>query len=636
MHQHKPVAVSIRRETLSHFLRVVRYLLFWVLLFQLCRVTFLIYHAPLTRGLEPITTVKVFGYGFYMDAATACYLVAIPYLLWFWQLFFPRLQLRLLIDCYSVCLASVVTLICTFDLQIYREWGVKLNAQALGYLRHPREAAASMASSPVLLLVGIWILLAAASVVMYRTVTTRTDSASAGNRFGAVAARSVAFLVGAGVIFLCIRGGVGQAPMNPSFAYFSSHPFANHAALNTSWNLIYDVKSASRGRGVTYAFMSEEELGRRIGRIMARGESNETEPILKNDRPNIVCIILESWTADVVQSLGGVPGLTPNLERLIGEGLLFTGIYSSGNRTSYGVPSVLSGYPSLPEGSILEHPQKMEKLPVIALDLRKAGYSSAFYYGGDSRFDNMNSFFLHGGFEKVVDKASFSAGAIDSKWGAHDQALYDRVLADAGRMRQPFLVSMLTLSSHEPYQVPMATVIPGSDETAKFKNAMVYADRCLGDFFRKAKNEPWYGNTLFVLVADHGHRLPLGRGVQVPEKFHIPLLFFGEPLKESYRGTRRAFTGSQADIAATILAQLGLPRESYPWSNNLLNRHRNNYCFYSFKNGFGWRTDDGTVSLDTVAGKVLLDTRVKPGGSDEMLKDGQAYLQYLAKKSAEF
>lgn len=630
-----PVAVSPAREIKVHFFRLLRYLLFWILLFQSGRVAFLLYHAHLARDLDPAALAGIFGYGLPMDAATACYLLVIPYLIWFLQLFRPDLR-TWAIDAYSVCLTVLVALICTSDLEIYREWGVKLNSQALGYLRYPKEAAASMGSSPIVLLGAIWLSLAALGVLLYRKLRIKEPVASAGNSPSAVAVRGAAFLAGAALMVVCIRGGIGQAPMNPAFAYFSRHQFANHAALNVCWNLLYDLKHAAREKGVRYSFMSDDEMRRRLAAFVGSDEG-KGEPVLKVERPNIVCIILESWTADVVQSLGGVPEITPNLERLIGEGMLFTGIYASGNRTSYGIPSVLSGYPSMPSGSIMEHPPKMEKLPALPLELRKAGYRSAFYYGGDARFDNMNAFFLHGGFEKVVDQPSFDPQG-SSKWGAHDHALYEKVLTDLSGMRQPFFVSMLTLSSHEPYTVPMPTVIEGSDETSLFKNAMVYADRSLGEFFRKASRESWYGNTLFVLVADHGHRLPAGRLDHSPEKYRIPLLLCGPALKDEYRGTRRATLGSQSDIAATLLGQLGLSRRDYPWSNDLLKIGRREFAFYSFKNGFGWRTPGRTLSFDTVSGKVLSDAPLRSAAprSDETLRDGQAYLQYLAERYASY
>lgn len=634
MHRREPVS----RELSVFFYATLRHLVFWLCFFQIIRAVFLLYHLPLAGQLDAPTIFRLFLYGLYVDTSASCYLIIVPFLCNFVQLFRPSRLLTSAVTAYSLSMAGLVAVICTADLEIYREWGVKLNTPALRYLRYPQEAAASMASSPLFLLGGICLGLMLIGYCGLRMLRRRADVAATNNSPTAVLLKISAFLCLGAVIFIGIRGSFGAAPMNPSFAYFSNHQFANHAALNTPWNLMYDIKHYRRSNRNRITYMPDDEMKTRLARITANGTQNDTEYILKTDRPNIICIILESWTADVIQSLGGVPGLTPNFENLAANGLAFTHIYSSGDRTSYGLPAVLSGFPSTPGSSIMGSPQKMEKLPVLSKELSRAGYRTSFYYGGDNHFDNMRAFFMHAGFEKIIDKSSFSAKDMDSKWGAHDHSLYEKVLEDLHNTRQPFFVSLLTLSSHEPYEVPMKRVIPGADETALFKNAMVYADRSLGDFFRKAATEPWFKNTLFILVADHGHRLPRGRQGHEPEKYHIPLLFYGDVLQNRYKGTKKRGVGSQTDIAATLLRQLNLQHDSYEWSNNLLNRNRNNYAFYNFKDGFGWCTDSQTIGFNNISKKVILNTnpRLPEPETAEALKDSQAYMQYISIKYAGF
>jgi phosphoglycerol transferase MdoB-like AlkP superfamily enzyme len=163
---------------------------------------------------------------------------------------------------------------------------------------------------------------------------------------------------------------------------------------------------------------------------------------------------------------------------------------------------------------------------------------------------------------------------------------------------------------------------------------MVYADRSLGDFIKKAAGEKWFKNTLFVLVADHGHRLPMGRQAHEAAKYHIPLLLYGEVLREKYKGTKLNMLGSQTDIPATILSQLHFKHDSYEWSNDLLNKNRNNYAYYNFKNGFGWCTAGQTTGFDTVSKKLILNTnpQFSEFATSEALKDSQAFLQSISKK----
>jgi phosphoglycerol transferase MdoB-like AlkP superfamily enzyme len=623
---------SVTKELIDFFSSVLSCLIFWLCFFQAVRSVFLLYHFPLTSQLDKVTILNIFLYGLYVDTSTSCYLLIVPYLFWFLQIFRSSRIGVGPITIYTFCMVTVVSVISTADMQIYKERGVKLDASALEYLQHPREAAASMASSPLFYLSVLCLGLIIFGLSGIRMLRTPTVVATGGNTPSAIAQKVLFIVLGASLIFLGIRGGVGPTPMNPSFAYFSNNQFANHASLNTVWNLLYDVKHHLRNRNNQIVYMPDKEMRTRLARITARSDNNDTEFVLNTNMPNIICILLESWTADVIQSLGGISGLTPHFENLVADGLLFTNIYSSGNRTSYGLPSVLSGFPSTPDGAIMNSPQKMEKLPVISMNLSQVGYSTAFYYGGDDRFDNMRAYFMHAGFEKTTNKDSFSTNEMGSKWGAHDHVLYGKLLSDLRSTREPFFVSMLTLSSHEPYEVPMKKIIFGSDETSLFKNAMIYADRSLGDFFKNASKEPWFKNTLFILVADHGHRLPLGRLGYEPEKFHIPLLLYGEVLQKKFRGTQKQMIGSQTDIAATVLNQLKLKHDRYEWSNNLLNKNRSNYALYNFKDGFGWCSDGQTIAFDNVSNKIIFNTKpqLPESRTSETLKNSQAFMQNIS------
>lgn len=620
-----------------HFL--LRYTAFWMLYFLLCRAAFLLYHAPLIKALPLTTVAGIFFHGLRIDLSTAAYLTVIPFLLWFIHLLFPSPFTKKLITLYTVFMLLLVTLITTFDLQIYTAWGTKLNAQAIGYLRYPKEAMASMSSSPIFLLVGICTCLCLAGYYLYAIIFKRLAFGASSRSLVVVASRILLFIVFSGGLVLAIRGGTGLAPMNPGFAFFSNHQFANHAALNASWNLMYDLKYYFRHKNNQFTYMGDEEMHERVDRLTAAGLPNDTEIVLTASRPNIVVIILESWTADVIASLGAEKGIAPFFDVLAAGGILFTDFYANGNRTSFGIPAVLGGFPSTPEGSILNRPNKMERLPTLAGTLKANGYATSFYYGGDTHFDDMNAFFVHSKFDTVTDKSSFQAKDMNSKWGVHDHVLFERVLTDLSRLPEPFFSAMLTISSHEPFEVPMKTVLNGNDPPALFKNAVHYTDRSLRSFFANAQTQPWFKNTLFVIVADHGTALPLNRpNAYMPERYKIPLLLYGEVIKNEYRGSRKSATGSQSDIAATILAQVQIRSEEFQWSNNLFNSNRVNFAFYNFTGGFALRTPRQTVAYDTVSNKLILSTerQLSKEETGEVLKDGQAYIQNLYQKYSRF
>lgn len=624
-----PVVKEIKRFSLF----ILRYLGFWLLFFFLCRVAFLGYHAEKLAGFPLATVGGIFFYGAYIDLSTACYLTVLPFLLWSANTYLPIRGSRTLVNCYTIFFIVLASVISVTDLHIYREWGTKLNAEALSYLAHPKEAFASVSSSPLFLLVFLAVVLSAAGFLTFRRICRGLvfSSAEGGNGWS----RIPVFLLFAGLIFLGIRGSVGVACMNPSFAYFSTRQFANHAALNASWNLVYDLKYYLHQKGNSFVYMDDKEAEFRVARLTARSAPNDTEPVLTTKRPNIVIFILESWTADVIASLGAERGITPFFEELVAGGLLFTDFYANGYRSSYGIPAVLAGFPSTPEGSILNSPLKMDRLPTLGMTLKKAGYSSSFHYGGDDRFDDMAAFFAHSGFDRIVDRESFSKKDMDSKWGAHDGVLFNRVLQDLKGEKQPFFSALFTLSSHEPFEVPMAPVYPGKDDASLFKNAVHYSDLSLREFFATAKKEPWYQNTLFVFVADHGHSLPLHRpNNYMPQRYRIPLLLYGEVLKKEYRGVKKSTLGSQSDLVATLLAQMGLPHDEFLWSNNLFNRNRTNFAFYNFHEGFALKTEEQTTVFNQLSQQVILKARSdrSPLQDLESLKDAQAYLQYLSRR----
>nr|WP_255481097.1 LTA synthase family protein [Pontibacter sp. Tf4] len=347
------------------------------------------------------------------------------------------------------------------------------------------------------------------------------------------------------------------------------------------------------------------------------------QQVVKPGKPNVVFIILESYTAKLVEHLGGEKGITSNLDRLAKEGITFTNFYASGDRSQKGMVSILSGYPVQPATSIVKVPKKSEKLPQLSRTFEQQNYSTSFYYGGELEFANLKSYFVNGGYDKLIDKYAFPEESYNSKWGAHDHVLFDRVLQDLNAEKQPFFSTVYTLSSHEPFEIPIKPKFTGDDVPNKFRNSVYYTDWALGRFIDAAKKQPWWQNTLVVIVADHGHPLPAEDPNHVPSKFHIPFVLTGGAV--SQHGLRIEALGSQTDIAATLLAQLNMPHQEYNWSRNLLTPTTQPFAFYAFQDGFGYLTPNGEVTFDNTSKKVI--TRDK-AVTDEQLEAGKAYLQY--------
>ncbi|WP_324678793.1 LTA synthase family protein [Hymenobacter sp. GOD-10R] len=536
----------------------------------------------------------------------------------------PRFPTDRLIRLYTALALLLVTLLTVTDLELYSAWGFRLDATPLQYLASPTEMAASAGSAPLLLLVVAFLGLLLLGWGLYQKIVGRFSDLPP--TFG----RGRAALVGLLEMLLLVvplRGGVQQIPVNQSDVYFSSQPYANHAAINVPWNVANSLFLQNGGPN-PYHFMADSMAKRTVRQLYTAAASapdTATTRLIRQPRPNVLFIILESFTAKLVGSVGGETGVTPNLDSLARTGVLFTNFYASGDRSQKGLVSLLSGYPNQPTTSIIKYPRKTEHLPHLCQSLKAVGYSSHYYYGGELAFANMKSYLITAGYEKFTERTDFTPAQQNSKWGAHDHILFDRILKELPSQRQPFFVTAFTLSSHEPFDIPIPAKFPGTDEAAHFRNSVYYTDWALGRFLHEARTQPWWDNTLIVLVADHGHPLPNNDSNENPSKFHIPLIVAGGALRPEARGRVVTTYGAQTDLAATLLAQLQLPAQDYVWSHNLLQPVTKPFAFYCFNNGFGMVTPTGAVTFDNVARTMMW--KAPDQVPNTQLVQGQAYEQ---------
>ena len=276
--------------------------------------------------------------------------------------------------------------------------------------------------------------------------------------------------------------------MNQSAVYYASDHFANQLAVNAPWNFFSSVVNKTGSTVNPYLAMDQPQADSLVNELRPSGIDFKSY-VVADSTINVVLIIWESLTAKVVAPLGGVPGVTPKFEELAKEGLLFTNFYASGDRSDKGLIAILSGYPSQPITSIVKYPKKSLSLPSLPKTFNENGYHTSFYYGGETEFANMKSYLLQQGFERIVDKHRFAQKQMNSKWGAHDHVVFNRLLSDLDREKTPFFSTIFTLSSHEPYDVPVPTAIPGTDNEHRFMNAHHYTDESLYDFISQVKEE---------------------------------------------------------------------------------------------------------------------------------------------------
>ncbi|MEO5798744.1 MAG: LTA synthase family protein [Gemmatimonadales bacterium] len=596
----------------------------WMLYFAILRAAFLVYHLAESRHAGAAIAWSTFLHGARMDMAATAYPAVVVFALTAFSLFLPQASAKLA-TWFTALMVSVLTVLSVLDLELFRAWGYRIDASILRYVNTPKEMIASAGASPIWALLPLLVVLLLVARAGFRRFFG-AELAQWRRVWWPVAIPVFALLGGlCWFLYYPARGGFQKMPMTQSTVYFSRDAFANQAAINASWNFFDAVFWRTYDTTNAYRVLPVAEATAVVDSLMRPRPAGVS--LLRMPRPNVIVILWESFSAKVVARLGGVSGVTPNIDSLIHDGVLFDHFYASGDRSPEGLTAVLGGYPAQPTTEIIQHPRKSASLPALSRELRHAGYRATFYYGGDPEFTNFKSFLLQAEFDSLVTAEEFRPEDRHSSWGADDHVVLGRLQSDLTQMPRPFFVTLFTLSSHEPFVVPMTTVIPGTDETSRFLNAHAYTDRSIGDFIRRARTSPWWDSTLIVILADHGHRLPSLDSLQPSRKwetFAIPMLWLGGAL--AVHDTVIHQVGGQADLPATLLAQLGLDGSRFRWSRNLLSPGAAQWTWFTFTDGFGMVTDSGAVAWDNIGKRAIAQSG--NGGARE-IRQGQALLQRL-------
>jgi phosphoglycerol transferase MdoB-like AlkP superfamily enzyme len=586
----------------------------WTLFFLIARALFLLYHSSLTGTLSARDILLVFVNGIRMDFSMAGYFSLLPGLmlgvLFFvegkrlWPFWFGYLALVLLITSFIIVL----------DFELYKHWGFRLDATPILYMG--KEAAGSGDFWKSILLIFYWLVIFSASLfLIYKYFRPKFFSLPT-----TTWPSFPALLLATAFLIIPIRGSFGVAPMNSGFVYFhNSNTYANHSAINVVWNFAYAVQKMNR---LKYAdnFFDKEKTIRYFGELFP--SPGFTGQLIGIKKPNVIIIVLESYSTSLIEVLGGLPKVTPRFNTLSREGVLFYNIYSSGDRTDKGIVSVLNGYPAQPLTSIIKEPKKTQSLPYLNKIFKAQGYRTEFTYGYNINYANFNSYLMHGDFDHITHSMDFPQSLNTSKWGVHDEFVFDKFFDEVQQTTGPFFKIMMTQSSHEPFEVPMKTVIQGEDEVHMFMNSAFYTDSCFGSFIDRAKQTTWWNNTLIVVTADHGHGYPNNPGVSNPDRFKIPMLWLGGAL--AVRDTIIHTVAGHPDIPNTILGQFGLYEKDFIFSRDILSANYNPFAVYVFNNGFGVVKPDKLVVFDNVANSVIQE---KGMPSEEDLNHGKAYMQ---------
>ncbi len=592
--------------------------LFWLTYFWVAKIVFLLYNFTATISLDFAELAGIFIHGFRMDLSLVSYLLVFSgVLLGFSFLFSPMISERIF-KIYTLLLLLVITFLNLVDIGLYPYWGTRVGISAFDYIGDPKGMMDNVTWWQILLAMLFFVSFFWLFTWGYHRFVSNSIKKSAGQKWYLL---PVMLLISAS-LFIPIRGGLGTSPINLSTVSFSPKLYVNQASYNFMWYFFQTVERKKHFENP--CLYTDNEKARSVFHGTEKLREIPDSLFLDIDSaqaPNVLLIILESFSNKIIPALGGKYAVCPNLDSICKNAIVFPSFYASGNRSDRGLSALLGSYPSLLTQSIINFPEKSDKLTMMSGYFNKNGYTSSFYYGGDINFYNLKSFVLQGGFKNITDGYDFPASLREmSNWGVPDGFLFDRVLGEFSD-RAPFSKVVYTLSSHPPYDVP-ATIIKGQTNEAKYLNSVAYTDSCLGSFINSFKKTEYWKNTLVIITADHGALEPGPTEIIDPETYRIPLIFTGGVVKKP---AVYDFVGGQPDLIPTLVKQFGWEPDSTLFGHNLFSNPQ--YAFYMSNSGWGYITPEGRYFYDQATSKIITFNGVEnPNPGFDFAK---AYLQIL-------
>lgn len=615
----------------------------FVVLFVLQKPLFLFLEkGSATQPVDNIFTElpAVIWHGLPLDLSMAGYLSVIPGFLSIAVVWLKRDLVKPIMNIYFIIASLFITCSFLLNASLYPYWKYPLDSTPLFYFfTSPADAIASVSIWQVILSIVILIVL---TIGVWFTLRMRGEKRQQYSRysygyggFGSGKRNrfddfdrhrgrtSIILLLLTGLLFLPIRGGITVSTMNTGQAYFSQNAYLNHSAVNPLFSLFESI-THQEDFASQYRFMKDKEADKIFATMTSTSDEN-TYPLLneatfKKGTPDILIVIMESFASDIMPSMGSYKDVAVCLDSIAQQSILFTRFYANSFRTDRGMVSILSGYPAQPTTSIMRYPRKTSQLPSIARNLAKyKNYKTTYYYGGDADFCNMRSYLVSQGYQHIISDANFPIEDKLSKWGVPDHILAAKMMEDIKAQqneKRPMLRILQTSSSHEPFEVPYHRL------KDKRLNAFAYTDSVMGAIVREYRKLPRWKNTLIVFVPDHVGGYKENLNDHDRSRYQIPLILAGEAIS---RPMKVGIIGSQHDIAATLLGQLGVEHREFTFSKNMMSDATPKFAFFAVNDAFGIVSEENSLIYDNRAKRIVYDK----GEKGFNLKRGQAYLQKI-------
>lgn len=625
-----PAAARYWPRNLLFFVGLILSLTVW---FELFRIALMLRNHGLLAGAPATDLLRALLIGLRFDLSTACLLLA-PVAL-FAQLPLVSLDrsapMRALVFWMVLLIVGIGSLLMLAEMEFVREFQVRYNQLALAYLDQSSTVGGMIWKGyPVIRYILVWIAAMVIFAVHLRWMMRRIYALSGGWRVGAsawqrrdravlpITARNVVLETGAVVmvaaaLIIGVRGGLQHTPLRWGDAFKSESDIVNQMSLNGLYTLSRTVADTLLRHDASEAYLNRmplaeaEVLTRNLvvseherllepehRTVLRKGVARDRVLNLKpNVRPNVVLVLMESFSGQFCGACGGEEDFTPEFSRLAREGILFNRCFSIGNHTHQGVFGTLLSFPNLPGYEALMQTQAAnQKFTSLPQALKDAGYETMFLYNGSFAWDNMQGFFRKQGVNRFIGRDQFDQSIRrDAVWGVDDAELFARANQEfeTAAKNGPFFGIILTLSNHAPWDLPHLPFEPTADRGPNNKpiDGLRYADWCVGRFMDEAKTLSYFKNTLFVFIGDHGSRV-VGEKVTAAaiQSHHVPLLLLGPEIIDSPPHIDSTLA-SQLNVAPTIVGLLGLDAPRDHWGRDLFSAETRRESVAVFKGSGG-------------------------------------------------
>ena len=611
-----------------------KFLAFWLLFFLFQRLLFIFHFFGDFSGNYSELFAMPFQ-GLRLDLSAYGYLMGIAFVLSFFSFFTNERWLGILnkvIRVYFWIILIVVALIMCGEIVTYIEWKTKLSSKIFLHFGTPSEIFRTASGSYTVWYFVYFFIQMAFGYFLYVKLFKKNPIKDVVEGWGKRIGYGLGYLLSvAFLIVLMIRGGLQQIPVSSTDAYFSNAQIVNDVTVNPVWNFIHTCYVHFKVDLSAYFQNLDPTEGEALKDELYAADGVRTEFIFGEEKPNIVLVTLEGWSGQMIEPLGGEPGITPHFNALCDEGLLFTEIYSTGGTSETGHSSIISGYPTIAGISISTESAKCRQLPSINKSLKAEGYNSFYTFGGSLSYGNIGGYLTDVGFDRLVDENDLDLTPT-GKLGIHDEAMFPYFLSEIQKAKRPYFYGLFTQSTHSPYDMP-AEPLPGYDDG--YVTSMHYADEHLGKFVQGIRELADYENTIVVFIADHGRANIYNQNTYDEKYFHIPLLIWGGALDSNYVGKRIEKVGSQADLAKTLLNQLGVDSSPFHWSKDLLDPTTQGWAVCTSTLSYGWKDKEGYTVYHMIDGRLVQSPYQEQAQIDQALKKCRAVMEAMYREFVE-